>query len=396
MEYLLMNKNKEVLSFEYDLETHTIVKILDVLNGDYAPLGIIEYKNGISKKAFNDWWKDRSIPASRSKFKEILEVMDISSSVELLEKCYGLSLSDQYWVKEIDSTATWKDVNFFENDFSEDMGRLLMGEIEYSKDLNIFSPDNSSDGNLKKKWKIMNGKRFLIKGGNQFTNQEPFNEVIATKLYERLLNPEDYVPYHLLEENGNIYSSCQTMVKTNEELVSAYYIDKTKKLRGSDSLYEHYIEACEELGIPNVREQVNKMIVCDFILGNYDRHYRNFGAIRNIDTLEWERISPIYDSGSSLYADTPTLHIGNSFKAKPFKTDMYQQLKLVDDLSWFKPQALEGFVEEVYSILSLNPLMEAGRIEKICQFVSSTIQKVIDYQDELEEDYQEEQGWCIE
>lgn len=109
--------------------------------------------------------------------------MNIDSSMELLEKCFGLSLSDQYWVKD-DSDIEWKDINFFENDFSEDMGNLLMGQIDYTDDLDIFSPDNSSDGNLKKKWKIINGTRYLLKGGNSFTNQEPFKEVVATKLYE--------------------------------------------------------------------------------------------------------------------------------------------------------------------------------------------------------------------
>ena len=120
---------------------------------------------------------------------------------------------------------------------SEDMGKLLMGQINYSDDLDIFSPDNSSDGNLKKKWKIINGIRYLVKGGNSFNNQEPFNEIIATKLYERILKNEDYVPYELIQENGMYYSACPTMVNTDEELVSAYYIDRTIKQRGNDSLY---------------------------------------------------------------------------------------------------------------------------------------------------------------
>ena len=42
-------------------------------------------------------------------------------------------------------------MNFFTNDFSKDMGKLLMGEIEYTDSLDMFSPDNSSDGNLRKK-----------------------------------------------------------------------------------------------------------------------------------------------------------------------------------------------------------------------------------------------------
>ncbi|MCH4287387.1 MULTISPECIES: hypothetical protein [Bacillota] len=164
------------------------------------------------------------IPTSRSRFKEAMAEMNIDSSMELLEKCFGLSLSDQYWVKD-DSDIEWKDINFFENDFSEDMGNLLMGQIDYTDDLDIFSPDNSSDGNLKKKWKIINGTRYFLKGGNSFTNQEPFNEVVATKLYDRILDSEDYVPYALIQENGLYYSACPTMINTFEKLVSAYYID---------------------------------------------------------------------------------------------------------------------------------------------------------------------------
>ena len=80
---------------------------------------------------------------------------------------------------------------------------------------------------LKKKWKIINGDRFLIKGGNSLNNQEPFNEVIATKLYERILNEGEYVPYFLINDNGKTYSACKTMVSTDEELVSGLAIIRT-------------------------------------------------------------------------------------------------------------------------------------------------------------------------
>lgn len=211
--------------------------------------------------------------------------MDIHSSVELLERC--LSLSDQYWIKEKNSDIARNDINFFENDFSEDMGKLLMGQINYSDDLDIFSPDNSSDGNLKKKWEIINGIRYLIKGGNSFNNQEPFNEIIATKLYERILQKDDYVTYTLIQENDMYNSACPTMANTDEELVSAYYIDRTIKQRGNDSLYPLFLEACNSLNIPNAKLQIDKMIICDYIIANYDRHYRNFRAIRNANTREW-------------------------------------------------------------------------------------------------------------
>ena len=237
MNYILMSKDIEILKFSYDSETHTVTKIDRVMHPEYAPLGIMEYKTGITRKALNNWWKDRSIPVSRSRLKEVMAEMDIHSSVELLERCFGLSLSDQYWIKEERSEIEWKDVNFFENDFSEDMGKLLMGQMNYSDGLNVFSPDNSSDGNLKKKWIIINHIRCLMKGGNSFNNQEPFNELVATKLYERILDQRDYVPYELIQENDLYYSVCPTMVNTDEELVAAYYIDRAIKQRGNDYIF---------------------------------------------------------------------------------------------------------------------------------------------------------------
>ena len=113
MKYKLLNKNIEVLEFLYDKETHTLTKIIRIIHPEHAPLGSIEYKTGITRKALNNWWKDRSIPASRSRFKEVMAEMKIHSSVELLERCFGFSLSDQYWVKEENSDIDWKDINFF-------------------------------------------------------------------------------------------------------------------------------------------------------------------------------------------------------------------------------------------------------------------------------------------
>ncbi|WP_448910824.1 hypothetical protein [Holdemania massiliensis] len=384
MNYKLMNKNVEVLEFAYDEETHIMTNIIRVIQPDYAPLGIIEYKTGITRKALNHWWKARSIPASRSGIKDVMAEMETHSSIELLERSYGLSLSDQYWIKEENSNSEWKDINFFENDFSEDMGKLLMGQINYSNNLDIFSPDNSCDGNLKKKWKIINSIRYLIKGGNSYNNQEPFNELVATKLYLRILEKQDYVPYKLIQETDLYYSACPTIVNTDEELVSAFYIDRIIKQRGNDSLYTHFLEACKTLNIPNVKLQIDKMIVCDYIIANDDRHYRNFGAIRNITTLEWGGIAPIFDSGSSLWATQPTSAIGSTYKCKPFKISPEQQLELVEDLSWLDITKLSGFEQEVEDIFRKNPFMDEARIQAIVQQIKLRIAKVIERKKRLE------------
>ena len=127
------------------------------------------------------------------------------------------------------------------------------------------------------------------------------------------------------------------------------------------------------------------MIVCDYLIANYDRHYRNFGAIHNIDTLKWMRIAPIFDSGSSLWDTKPTTMIGSAYKSKPFKPLPEKQLELVDDLSWLDISKLKGFEKEIEDIFSKNPFMDKTRIKTIVEQVKLRIETVIEYKRKLEE-----------
>ena len=179
------------------------------------------------------------------------------------------------------------------------------------------------------------------------------------------------------------YSACPTMVNSSEELVSAYYIDRAIKQKGNDSLYKHFLEACESLHIPNAKVSIDKMLVCDYIIANFDRHYRNFGAIRNSMSLEWTGIAPIFDSGSSLWATLPISAIGSTYISKPFKLMPEEQLNLVDDLSWLDVDKLKGFEEDVEDILRKNPLMDEERIKAITQQVKIRISKVKQRKEQL-------------
>lgn len=42
------------------------------------------------------------------------------------------------------------------------------------------------------------------------------------------------------------------------------------------------------------------MIILDFIMANEDRHLGNFGVIRDVESLQWVAICPIFDTGRSL------------------------------------------------------------------------------------------------
>lgn len=122
-------------------------------------------------------------------------------------RCYGLSLSDQYWIKPDGNDLSWDDINFFNHPFSDDIGDVLFGAPKKANVLDFSSPDNTSDGFLKKRWKIIDGKRCLIKGGSNPFCQQLFNEVITTKIMERLVIP--HVPYALIWNKKAMRRLCQ-------------------------------------------------------------------------------------------------------------------------------------------------------------------------------------------
>ena len=381
MKCSFMHRQIAVAEMELDEATGSIQRIGTVFAPEHFPLGIPMRKGVPDRAALNEWWTERSIPASRSGLREALEAMDIRSPRILLLRCYGLSLSDQYWICPEGSGLTWETINFFDNAFSDDVGDALFGEPRKNNQLNLSSPDNTSDGNLKKRWKIIAGQRYLIKGGSGPFYQQPFNEVIATELMKRLEIP--HIPYAVIWNDGAPYSACADFVTRDTELVPAWRIYLTQKKPNDVSVFEHFLRCADALGIPDVRPFLDRMIVLDYLIANEDRHLNNFGAIRDAKTLAWICMAPIFDSGSSLgYERLPAqIRSGRGVPCKPFKNDHEAQLKLVRDFSWIRFDRLRDVHEMIVDVLSTEEAadyMDAARIEAIAESVDRRIQHLMD------------------
>lgn len=380
MKYSLMHKNVVVADIELDEVSAAIVKIDKLHNQEHLPVAVSAKKGIVNRSELNEWWYDRSIPANRSGVRKALETMNISNPRLLLSRCFGLSLSDQYWIKPLESDIAWKDVNFFNNDFSEDIGDVLFGKKLNKKTLDYNSPDNTSDGFLKKRWKIINGKRCLLKSGSAPFMQQPFNEVIASKIMERL--GISHIPYSVfLDEDGEPYSVCEDFITEDTELISAWRIMQSRKQDNNTSKYQHYVNCCEELGIKKICQSLNEMIVVDYIIANEDRHFNNFGLIRNADTLEFISPAPIFDSGSSLGYDKVAGQIlsGKNIQCKPFKKTHEQQLALVTSFDWIDFNKLNGVEEDIREVFrSAGEYMDDARIDAITKSVNQRIAHLYD------------------
>ena len=346
-----MHKKICAAEIEIDEDTGVILRIDDVFAKEHLPLGVVHpfrHKETIDKAALNSWWINRSIPASRMGINEALETLGIYNTELLLTKCLGLSLSDHYWVKPAGSDMAWEDVNFFDNEFSDDIGDVLFGSVNRSIDFNYASPDNTSDGNLLKRWKIIDGKRCLLKSGSAPFRQQPFNEVIASHILDRL--GIDHIPYTLTWIKDKPFSVCENFVSKNTELVSAARIMQTRPKENNENNYLHFVNICRELGI-DIVPMLDKMIAFDYIILNEDRHFGNFGLLRDPDTLEWLGAAPMYDNGSSLWYNKLNTQIPNGeIICKPFKKTHGEQLRLVSSFDQLDLSRLDGIEDEISAV----------------------------------------------
>ena len=362
MNYKLLNKNRLLADIELS-DSGFIVDINKIIDAEAFPVGVItdnNLKNTVGR--LNSWWQGRAIPASRDGLKQILQAYDIETTTKLSARSLGLSLSDQYWIKPAGSDIEWQDVNFFTNDFSNDLGDAFFSRGSSKPNISPMTPDASSNGWLKKKWTIIDGERYLAKAGSVPLLQQPYNEVAASQIMQ-LLGIE-HVEYRLVIEEDRPLCLCKNFVDTETEFVPANLIRNVLPKSKNDNEYTHFLKCAEKLQIFNAKEYLNSLMAIDFLIENTDRHYGNFGFIRNVNTLKFVGAAPVFDSGTSLWCEALNSEIGNWQKVMPFKETHKEQIRLVDSFD-INPNELEKVFEIVKTILSSSPYLDKERVEKI-------------------------------
>lgn len=390
MKCVLMNKKEPVMLIEYNTTFNLIEKVDEIYNIDFAPLAIYnayhDKSQNLAKEA-NNWFRGRGIPSWRKDLEKLLEKLNVSSPEELLNKSYGLSLSDQYWLKEENSDIKWENINFFTNDFEYEAfldASLDSSSKEISTDKAILrSPNNTTDGMLQKGWIIEDGKRILVKGTYTSSREEPFNEWLASQICKRL--NFDYCNYNVdFINNEKLVSKCNNFITENEEIISAYDIFKSIKKSNNINDYEHYINILEKHDVPNARFNVASMFLVDYLMMNTDRHMKNFGVVRDVNTLKWVRTAPIFDTGQSMQCDKVVANMNFEYgKGKFFSNTekdydeilkiIYKDVKNINiDLLNDLPLDYENLLKKYQSKTDMSD----SRINALCQGLWVRIQKL--------------------
>lgn len=336
--YELRHKNHTVLLFEFEPR----VNLLEIVEPARLPLLMQNPADFDSKVFFSKWYKHRVTDIQRRERRLAYKshrVYDLCTP-DCADINYGANLSDHYWICSEGSSITWEEINFFENDFDPADENSLW--TAYGK----YTPDNFTNGNLRKFWTIKDGVRYLAKYNSlQYDELQigAHNEVFCSKLLQKLgINHAEY-QLGFDDRIGEFYSLSKCMADTVYELVPAYHVIDDYHTEGS--YYELFLDICKNtLGL-DVQKQVDEMIAFDYLIGNEDRHWNNFGLLRNSETLEYVGFAPLYDNEYSMPAFV------DYFETRTFASNPYEQLSLIDPKHKIMPSddLLEETWNEVYS-----------------------------------------------
>jgi len=380
MKFQLMCKDVPVGSFEVNERFGRIAGDVRVDNGDYLPLSVFyssDYRTALQK-----WIDNRSVSANRQDLAAMLTAYQVETPSALSFKSLGLNLSDQYWFKPEGADFGWHEVNLFEHDFAEQSFRSISGQGSSS-----YTPDSSSNGALPKFWKIQQGKRILYKEGSAPFDQQPYNEVFAAGLLEVLGLP--HVSYVLVQnETGEkAYSACETFVTTETEYVPAQEILAAVPKLNHENSYQHFQRCLEELSIPVARQEIDEMLMFDYLINNADRHYGNFGFVRNVESRQFVGMAPIFDNGNSLWY----LQLNKRMKfkdqpSKPFRDTHAEQIKLLSrtnlQVARLDEALLWRLIEDIYS---QNDLFDRQRMDNLLYNVKTIAERIAERQDRQED-----------
>ena len=297
-EYDLMHKDDVVASLQLDDLSGAILKVTPSASPELLPLGGSQGADSLRK-----WWLRRAVPISQGNIAALLQQEGIPSTQSLLVRNLGLSLSDHYWIKPSGSELTWKDASPFSNAFSS---------LSEAASAQFYSPDATLQGDLIKKWLVVDDTRCLLKGNRGANSQQSLNEVLASMLHETqgFANHVQYRPVKFTGSAGEQYGCiCEDFASETLEFIPAIDVVDSEKKDNAVSTYEHFIHVCTMHGLPepDVRSFLEYQILTDFVLTNTDRHLNNFGVLRDSRTLQFVRMAPIFDSGNSMFWDAPRL-----------------------------------------------------------------------------------------
>ena len=279
MDFYILNRDEIVAKWENNTFT--------LINKALAPMYLVNTEN------VEHWLEARAIDQHRANSRLLKKALRLSEKddVSSVIKVNAVTVTDNYWIKSLDSDLKYADVRF-DNDYFSNLA-LRGGYDSFNKAAlkaekrDTRTPELTNIGSFEKCWKLKNGEWWMYKSAN---HNEQFSEIFICELGKhRGFNMAEY-------ECGN--KCVKTKDFTNNAAVN---FEPAFSFMGEDEDYISVIKKLRKIA-PLVIPDYVRMIFLDTIVANPDRHTYNFGLLRDVKTGKILSLAPNFDNNMALIA----------------------------------------------------------------------------------------------
>ena len=298
-DYIVMHLNKEVAEIRAD-------GTCTVFSDAFMPFDLwLEDGADIDTRVnnltnFNYWCASRLLSMDRQYAKEILSSLGLSQAVtdrdraQITLSYHALSLTDVYWVRLSGETLSFDDINLYDHPLTDAFacvslrGRSLTAQNAELLTEQDTAGDLSTHGIAPKAWVRRNGAFCLLKDGDT-------RDVEAELLVSRIADCFDieHVRYAAEEFEGTPVSACRIMTSKERGIVTA---------KNAGIYAGNHDTTLHDLVMDRDAHGFYTMNIIDYLVGNTDRHWENWGFWVDNSTNEIGRLHPLMDFNKAFTA----------------------------------------------------------------------------------------------
>lgn len=236
---------------------------------------------------FNYWCATRVLTLDRKYAKEILNSVGLQqmttdrdrAKMALSYRC--LSLADVFWVRMKGEKVRFADVNLFENHLDNTFIDIALRGKQYTANNNSLARDLSTNGCYPKAWKRTDKGFVLLKDGD---SDAVSREVLASRICRCF--DVDQVRYELGEFGGEPVSVSWNITSLEYSIAPMNALEI--KLTNQERDIRKYIMGLD-------RKNYHMMNIVDYLVGNTDRHWGNWGVLVNNKNNHPVKLHPLMD-----------------------------------------------------------------------------------------------------
>lgn len=304
--YTIMHKNRRVASVREDGTVTIYAKT-------FMPYNLwLETKTDVDTRVnnlnnFYYWCASRVLTLDRKYAKEILNSIGAKQAATDRDRAmiaisyHALCLTDVYWVKKNREKIDFDDISLYRHSLSNSFADVsLLGKQITAQNAEMLADrdaagDIATNGVAPKAWIRKSGAFYLMKNGEE---RDVEAELLASKIADCF--KIDHVEYSADTFEGKKVSKSRLITSEARSIVSMEFIDVYCVNNNLDT---------EQFVLEKDKYAYCMMIIIDYLIGNSDRHWGNWGFYVDNETNALLGLYPLMDFNKA-FTDYSTLEGG--------------------------------------------------------------------------------------